>query len=871
MLPQSLRLIRMLRYLGLAISIAIFAIALNLTSVSPAAGPLQVAIAADPAQPDSLRQLQVGQEAYRLEQYAAAIAAWQPAVAALARQGDTFNQAVGLSNLALAHQQLGQWTEANAAITQSITSLQALTPAVPQARSRLAAAWTIQGSLQLAQGQTEAAIQSWQQAMTLFEAEQDEAGVMRSLINQSQAFRVAGLYHRAQATLAEVQQRVQQQPDSRLKAAGLLNLGDTLRLVGDLKPAQAALQQSLAIAQAVPAPTEAAAALVSLGNTTLALYQAAVSNREEMDDQTVALGSAALTYYQQATQATSDAGIRLKAGLNQLRLLIDLGRTDEAQTQLATVQTLLANWPANRTSIFAHINLAQRLLQLNQTPLAVRHLSTAVQQARALGDRRAESYALGYLGEQYEQTRQWREAQTLTEEALTLTSYAPDIAYRWQWQLGRLLRRQGNSVAAIAAYTQAVDTLHSLRNDLVATNLDLQFSFRESVEPVYRELVDLLLTPSGGDVSAANLKAARQVLESLQLAELDNFFKEACLTANPAQIDEIDPQAAVFYAIILPTRLEVVLSLPQQALRHYATPIPQPELEELVESMRRSLRRTSLRRNRLEIAQRFYDLLIRPAEAELAASGVKTLTFVLDGAMKNLPMAALYDGQQFLIEKYGLALTPGLQLLPSRPLQRQELQVLVGGLSESRQGFASLPGVQTEVAQIQAEIPTRVLLNQSFTRTALQQQVQATPSPVVHLATHGQFSSSAENTFILTWDSQIDVKELGELMQQRNEASRHPVELLVLSACQTAEGDRRAALGLAGVAVRSGARSTLATLWPVDDTSTALFMAQLYQAMARSQTTKAEAIRQAQLTLMQQPEFEHPFYWAPFVLVGNWL
>ncbi|HBL10917.1 MAG TPA: hypothetical protein DD379_05835, partial [Cyanobacteria bacterium UBA11162] len=137
-------------------------------------------------------------------------------------------------------------------------------------------------------------------------------------------------------------------------------------------------------------------------------------------------------------------------------------------------------------------------------------------------------------------------------------------------------------------------------------------------------------------------------------------------------------------------------------------------------------------------------------------------------------------------------------------------------------------------------------------------------------ATHGQFSSNPEQTFILTWDEKIKVKEFEDLLRFREQGSANPIELLVLSACQTAAGDKRAALGLAGVAVRSGARSTLATLWSVKDQSTAQLMSEFYQELSKG-VRKAEALRTAQLNLLKQPKYEHPFYWAPFVLVGNWL
>jgi CHAT domain-containing protein len=164
-----------------------------------------------------------------------------------------------------------------------------------------------------------------------------------------------------------------------------------------------------------------------------------------------------------------------------------------------------------------------------------------------------------------------------------------------------------------------------------------------------------------------------------------------------------------------------------------------------------------------------------------------------------------------------------------------------------------------------------MLFNQEFTTTTLEQEISDVPFPVVHLATHGQFSSEVEDTFILTWEGQVNVNDLDQLLQVREREDSQPIELLVLSACQTATGDQRAALGLAGVAVRSGARSTLATLWSVRDESTAQLMAEFYQSLTQAENSKAESLRQAQLSILKNPEYEHPYYWAPFVLVGNWL
>lgn len=501
------------------------------------------------------------------------------------------------------------------------------------------------------------------------------------------------------------------------------------------------------------------------------------------------------------------------------------------------------------------------------------------------------------------------------------TINASDIAYRWQWQLARILQAQsdkGGTMSpqvrqdSIAAYDAAVQTLKSLRGDLVSVNPDVQFSFRESVEPVYREFVALLLQSQG---TPENVKKARDVIESLQQAELVNFFREDCLTGVLGDIDQVDQQAAVVYPIVLKDRLEVVVSLPKAPLRHYTTMLPQAEVEKVFTQLRQAIAPNIIDPNRsvavpqpllgvlspyiepnrdkplisvkpdigantasqleyLPLAQKVYDWLIRPAEAEIAASNTKTLVFVLDGPMLNLPMAVLNDGKQFLVEKYAIAFTPGLQLLDAtKPLPRTNLTALKGGLSEAHQGFIALPDVEKELKQIRtlAKVGGEELLNENFTSTALKKGIESMPFPMVHLATHGQFSSNPDNTFILTWNSRLNVNELNNTLRSREEGGKGAIELLVLSACQTATGDKRAALGLAGVAIKAGARSTVATLWFVSDPATAKLMTQFYQELANPTISKAEALRRSQVSLLKSNDYQAPRYWAPYVMVGNWL
>jgi CHAT domain-containing protein len=420
-----------------------------------------------------------------------------------------------------------------------------------------------------------------------------------------------------------------------------------------------------------------------------------------------------------------------------------------------------------------------------------------------------------------------------------------------------------------------VKTLKSLRNDLVSINPENQFTFRESTEPVYREYVSLLLQrENNAEISSKNLELARETIDSLQLAELENFFRVVCLDAKPVVIDQVtdqkDPTAAVIYPILLEDRFEIIIKLPQQKyLRHYTTPIEdKKEVERIINELAQSLTQVNNPES-LKLAQDLYNWLLRPAEKDLAQSQVKTLVFVLDSALRNIPMSVLHNGQQYLIEQYSIALTPSLQLVDPQPLRQKKLTALIAGVSKARDGFSELPHVPQELQQIKSQVPSSIeLLNEIFTTNKFKNTLNSAPFSVIHLATHGNFSSQAEETFIKTWDSHLNIDQLNNLLRSQNS---EPIELLVLSACETLTGDKRAALGIAGVAVKAGTRSTLATLWAINDKGTAVLMNKFYAALKDTTMTKANALRQAQLTLLNDPLYKKPSSWAAYVLLGNWL
>ncbi|MDZ8264692.1 CHAT domain-containing protein [Nostoc sp. ChiQUE01b] len=813
--------------------------------------------------------LEQGEALYQTGRFPEAVIILQQAVRTYQRESNNLAQAAALTNLSLVYQQLGSWKEAYVTIDNSLNLLawdeinQKLNVNNPKSEllEILAQTLNIQGELQLAQGQTDASFQTSQQAEQIWKKLGDTAGVTRSRINQAQALRVDGFYRRSLDILEEVSKQLQAQPDSIVKVIALRSLGNVLQQLGELESSQTNLRQSLEIAQRLQLALEISLTEFSLGNTARSL-----GNIKD-----------AIAHYENAAKIAPNPLAKVQALINQLSLLVENQRITQAKSLIPTIQSQVPNLPTNQAGIYARINFAQTLTTIGNRKDIAEILATSVQQAKIIGDERAESHALGSLGEVYEQNQQLQEAQDLTQQGLFLAQKidASDIVYRLEWQLGRLLKAQGNIEAAISAYDAAVTTLQSLRSDLVAVNRDVQFNFRDRIEPLYRQSVELILQEKGQ--GKPDLDKARQRMEALQVAELDNFFREACLSNQFVVLDKVvdrdNPNTAILYPIILDNYLEIIIKLPNQTLMHKTSKVKRQQVEQIITKIRDTIVEPDANLQFQAVSQQLYNWLIKPVETDLKNGKVNTLVFIPDGLLRNIPMSALYDGKEYLVQKYSIAISPGLQLFTPQPLAHKKLNALVGGLSQppKNEKFAPLPNVKVELKLIQESgVSTTTLLDKNFTSTNLAKTINAQAFKVVHLATHGQFSSKAKDTFILAADGRINVSELDSLLKSREQKLIEPVELLVLSACETAAGDNRAALGLAGVALRAGARSTLASLWQIGDNSTALFIEEFYRQLVTGKTT-AEALHFAQLKLLETAEYNRPMYWAPYVIVGNWL
>ncbi|WP_160166317.1 CHAT domain-containing protein [Calothrix sp. PCC 7507] len=842
------------------------------------------------------------------------------------------------SNLSLAYQQLGDWDAAQQQISASLQLLQPSQskPDSPTLLKIYAQSLDIQSRLWYVRGKPEAALKSLQQSGEIYTRLGDEALSISNTINQAQTLQALGLYQQAYNNLEQIQQRLTTTPDSVIKSQGYLSLGNVLLAIGELKRSHTALQNSLALAENLPSSstktTVKSAALVSLANMfwakgnlerdrqTTRNYNdipwqcqarsrsdsiALASRRVELQLPHTAMQSYqnAALQYQQVLAIPSSPSIRVQAQINYLSLLVETGQFSAAKALWHEIK--ISDLPNGRQAVYAKINAAQNLACISQTNARYSSvlaeidnlLESAIQDAKQLQDSRALSYALGNRGGFFEYLAlaplhksphksiskadldYLLTSQNLTQQALLLTQpiTAPDIAYQWEWQMGRILAAQTKEDQAIAFYKMAVESLKSVRSDLLTIDSDVQFSYRDHVEPVYRGLVDLLLKNNKSAASQEHLQQAIINIDTLQLAELQNFLR-----CNLPQIlpinrknNTVDNNAIFIYPIILENRLEVIFKLPGQHLEQYVYPIPRTELQDTVKQLRSAI----YTRNPSKIqakSQIIYRWLIKPIEPYLQQqNNIKTLVFVLDGELRNIPMGVLYDEEkaQYLIQKdYALALLPNSQLFDLSNSQIETPKILAGGIGEQQENvetrnFSALN--IDELQQIAKILPSKLLINSQFTPANLHKQLQSKAFSIVHFVTHGNFSSNPEDTYLLAYQQLIKARELNNLLQDDTVNSRG-IKLLVLSACKTAEGDNRAILGLAGLALRAGASSTLSTLWQINDASTSQLMVQFYTELKKGGVTKAEALHRAQKALLAQPEYQNPYYWAPYILVGNW-
>jgi CHAT domain-containing protein len=732
------------------------------------------------------------------------------------------------------------------------------------------------GSQAYQHGDFEQAVERWTSAEAAYEKSAARPEQIDALIRLSEAYQSLGRYRTAAVRLDQAKVLAADRDDALLTIRILWRTGSLYQAGGQHAEAERSLQESLRLAKTLPQDALTAAILNDLGNL-------AASQGKYAD---------ALAAYTESFQTAQAASMKLLAATSQVnaaRVSVPLKQYRESKQRLDQATGILRGLDPSHEQISAFITagltyakLRAFLVELNTdiTLASFQALHDAARAADQLGDRRASSFAWGYLGKLYEDEHRYAEALDETQHAILMgqQAAAPEALYRWHWQAGRVLKALGRPKEAIDAYRQAIVAVQSIRPEVSAAIAEDQpdASFRETVGAVYFELADLLLQGSEGDADPqhqeAVLREARDTVELFKVAELQDYFQDDCVQAarsHATGLELVSKTAAVIYPIMLQDRLEILVSLPSGMVRK-TVPVGAEELTDEIRAFRDFLEKRSTREY-LSHAKKLYGWLIQPIEPLWADAGIDTLVIVPDGALRTIPLAALHDGTQFLIKKYAVATTPGVTLTDPRPLDRKGIKILSVGITEAVQDFPALPHVSREVETIHRLFGGTVLLNKQFMMSQMEKELKAHPYSVMHIASHGQFQSEGKDTFLLAYDGKLTMDRLSEyvgMLRFREE----PLALITLSACETAAGDDRAALGLAGVAIKAGARSALASLWFLDDQASSQLVTEFYQQLHDdSVASTAMALQRAQIKFLEHPEYNHPAYWAAFLLLNNWL
>ena len=731
------------------------------------------------------------------------------------------------------------------------------------------------GQAAFQRGDFEGAATSWQVAARLYADTKQPQAHSLALTHLARAYAALGHDDQAVQSLRTALRLAEEAgaPAQRVRILG--ELGNLAMATGNVVEAERLVSDALTLARALGQAELTATLLHTRGNLLMAQQQP----HEALE---VYRDSAALA--QQARQA----GLRARALAHAALAATHTAQPHTATTLLDDALTHLQQAESSHDTAYDLLFIGRVYHRLAATdPALVLRAAKAFQEAadlaQTLQDPRALSYAWGYLGRLYEEEHRYQEALNLTRRAVLAAQqvYVPESLALWHWQSGRLLRALGDSPAALDAYERALATVQSMRSALLRGSERAPTGFRTAWGPLYFELADLFLRRAAAletrDQEAVYpqyewyLHQARSTVEQFKTAELRDYFGDECVAAVQARstaLERVAPDAVIVYPILLSDRTDVLVSLPT-GIKRVEVPVTGSDLEQRVRIFRNALHdRDPLRY--LQHAQALYTWLIRPFEAEMAARHVQTIIFVPDGALRLLPLAALHDGQQFLVEKYALAITPSLTLTDPRPLPPGKFQVLAAGVSSAVAGFPPLPRVAEELHRVQRLYGGTVLLDQDFSPERLDATLRQGAFGIVHIAAHGQFAAEAAESSLLTAHGKLTIQRLAQIVG-RLRFRDHPLELLTLSACETASGDDRAALGLAGVALQAGARSAVATLWLVHDEAAAVLMEAFYRSLQTPGVSRARALQQAQRTLLQDPAYADPFFWAPFLLINNWL
>jgi CHAT domain-containing protein len=714
-------------------------------------------------------------------------------------------------------------------------------------------------------------------------------------------------------SIAALERAALEAPDSSSRVYAHTELGVSLAQTGRLAEAQATLQTAYRDADG----RARAGVALALGNLAVRSHDNPQAERYYRD----VIASA-------PTDATHD-DVRVSAELDLAGLQPPLHRLAALEQLLPRIESM-SNPSYRARALFGlgvQASEALEQAQMTRSPdvdralrLSYRGLHSAERWAQQAGDVALAVDITDATAQLYESQGRLTEADEITRGAIVAAGKLPQgqaqlPLVRLEWRAARLAQSRGDDPRAIANYMRAAQLLEAIHQDLPIEDARGHSTYQNLQRPVITGLTDLLLQGVDAlapDVQQARLASALRLTEQAHQAELQDYLGDRCSveSARAASTETLAAGLAVVYPIVLKDRLEVVVRT-SHGLLHHAAPVSAAALAAEIQIFRSALLDAGSN-DYLQSAQHLHAWLIAPFSAALAQADVRALVIVPDGYLRLIPFAALHDGRQFLAQRYWISTVTGLTMTePGAPHPKKAVSLYVGlstpgpvvdrllamgfdggmtsspgearGLQDSGAGSPpavssatraltlrsqlALPGVQSEIQDLVPLTRSVWLLNDQFTVGRFAHEVQSGHYSVVHIASHSFFGANAGDSFLLAYDNVIRIDQLQQLLEA-NDSPQTGIDLLTLSACDTATGDERAPLGFAGAAIKARARSVLGSLWPVNDTATQQFMELFYRGLA--QHGKAQAFTDAQRALMDSTQFSHPYYWAPFILTGDW-
>ncbi len=593
--------------------------------------------------------------------------------------------------------------------------------------------------------------------------------------------------------------------------------------------------------------------------------------------------------YQRALKPVDGQARSVEAGIATLADRLAMAANEPPAKQQALLKQLLAlsgDAKASAAQVVIAASGALTRLEISQWPLKTLFQAARKGVKTSVPGTLGRAQALAAMAGLYAYQGHHNDAARLYQQAShsALLGQAVVWAAEWATQQAKQEQASGQTRAALASWQRSSDWYWQQRKPLAQLWRAQGSNFRLKAGVVFEQIVRQQLSQS--QLSQQTLRSIQNQWERLKVAELAEYNGD-CLLAQAQPLSEAqqaDPGSVVVYPILLEDRLELLVQRGAGELERRKVDVGREEINQTLDELLNTVESKGDEARIRRLAQRLYQWLVAPIEHQM--QGSKTLVLVPDGRLRMLPPGLLHDGKQYLIERMASAAIPGLSLLRppnASPAAPELASGEASSVTEISNGRILLAGADSvgvinavkELNNLQSLLGAgraTLVSGGDYRLERLQNEVRKRRYRIMHLASHARFDSAQGSGLLVTTahGGEINAQQISELVALTSDGGR-PLELLTLSACETARGDDRVALGLGGIAARTGARSALATLWRTDDESAYYFMEAFYRYWQdHPEEGRAQAARAAALHLRHQEEFQHPVHWAEFLLIGDW-